>query len=132
MNVTLLFSVDMYEKVAWAYIAGLEKLAAKAGEVSKVSSVASFFVSRIDTLVDGQLEAKIKEAPNSLVKASLQSLFGKVAIANAKMAHLRFQEVCSSPRFLALKEKGAKVQRLLWASTNVSIRLTKRSAKSLR
>ena len=117
VNVTLLFGVDMYEKVAWAYIAGLEKLAAKAGEVSKVSSVASFFVSRIDTLVDGQLEAKVKEAPNSLVKASLQSLFGKVAIANAKMAHLRFQEVCSSPRFLALKEKGAKVQRLLWAST---------------
>ncbi len=117
VNVTLLFSVDMYEKVAWAYIAGLEQFAAKGGDVSKVSSVASFFISRIDTLIDGLLEAKLKEATNRLQKASLQSLNGKIAIANAKVAYRRFQSLFADPRFLTLKAKGAKVQRLLWAST---------------
>ena len=117
VNVTLLFSVDVYEKVAWAYITGLEKLSAKGREVSKVSSVASFFVSRIDTLIDRQLETKLKETTNPLRKASLQSLIGKIAIANAKMAYRRFESVCSSSRFFSLKGKGAKVQRLLWAST---------------
>lgn len=117
VNITLLFSVSVYEQVAWAYVAGLEKLAAAGGDVSKIGSVASFFISRIDTLVDSLLEAKAKEATTPLQKANLQSLAGKVAIANAKMAYLSFETIFASPRFLALKQKGAKVQRLLWAST---------------
>src|SRR6266581_3485988 len=117
VNVTLLFSIEVYEQVAWTFIAGLEKLAAKGGDLKKIASVASFFVSRIDTLVDSLLEAKLKEETNPVQKATLQSLIGKVAIANAKMAYLKFLEICNSPRFAALKAKGAKVQRLLWAST---------------
>src|SRR3989449_868144 len=117
VNVTLLFSVAVYEQVAWTYIAGLEKLAARGGDLKKIASVASFFISRIDTLVDSLLEAKLKEETHPLQKATLQSLMGKVAIANAKVAYLKFQEICNSPRFAALKAKGAKVQRLLWAST---------------
>src|SRR5438552_11380137 len=117
VNVTLLFSVAVYEQVAWTYIAGLEKLAARGGDLKKIASVASFFISRIDTLVDSLLEAKLKEETNPLQKATLQSLMGKVAIANAKVAYLKFLEICNSPRFAALKAKGAKVQRLLWAST---------------
>nr|MBI3613000.1 bifunctional transaldolase/phosoglucose isomerase [Nitrospirota bacterium] len=117
VNVTLLFGVDMYEQVAWAYVSGLEKLAAKKGDIRKSASVASFFISRIDTLVDSLLEAKLKEATAPMDKAALQNLMGKVAVANAKMAYLKFQEVFFSPRFQALREKGAKVQRLLWAST---------------
>jgi transaldolase/glucose-6-phosphate isomerase len=117
VNVTLLFSVEVYEQVAWAYVSGLEKLAARGGDVKKIASVASFFISRIDTLVDSLLEAKLKEATSPMDKAALQSLMGKVAIANAKMAYLKFQEVFFSPRFQTLREQGAKVQRLLWAST---------------
>jgi transaldolase/glucose-6-phosphate isomerase len=117
VNVTLLFSVEVYEQVAWAYVSGLEKLAARGGDVKKIASVASFFISRIDTLVDSLLEAKLKEAAAPMDKAALQSLMGKVAIANARMAYWKFQEVFFSPRFQALKEKGGKVQRLLWGST---------------
>ncbi|MBI2192654.1 MAG: bifunctional transaldolase/phosoglucose isomerase [Planctomycetes bacterium] len=117
VNVTLLFSVQAYEQVAWAYISGLEKLAAKGRDVSKVASVASFFISRIDSLVDALIEARIKESTRPREKATLQSLTGKIAIANAKIAYQSFLKIFSSPRFLALKEKGAKVQRLLWAST---------------
>lgn len=117
VNVTLLFSVEVYEQVAWAYVSGLEKLAARGGDVKKIASVASFFISRIDTLVDSLLDAKLKESAAPMDKAALQSLMGKVAIANAKMAYLKFQEVFFSPQFQALREQGAKVQRLLWAST---------------
>lgn len=117
VNVTLLFTVQAYEQVAWAYISGLEKLAAKGRDISKVASVASFFISRIDSLIDSQLEAKLKESSKPRERATLQSLFGKIAIANAKIVYTSFQKIFSSPRFLALKEKGAKVQRLLWAST---------------
>src|SRR3990172_5338633 len=117
INVTLLFSVETYEEVAWAYISGLEMLAAMNGDVRKIASVASFFVSRIDSLVDSLIEAKLKETADPRQKAALQSLTGKVAVANAKIAYLKFQEIFSSPRFEALKEKGAKAQRVLWAST---------------
>ncbi len=117
VNVTLLFSVSMYEQVAWAYVSGLEKFAAAGGDVSRVGSVASFFISRIDTLVDSMIEQKVKGASSPLERASLQSLVGKVAIANAKLAYVAFENIFESPRFLALKQKGAKVQRLLWAST---------------
>ncbi|MEW6683716.1 MAG: bifunctional transaldolase/phosoglucose isomerase [Nitrospirota bacterium] len=117
LNVTLLFSVEAYEQVAWAYIAGLEQLAAKGGDVRKVASVASFFISRIDSLVDSQLEAKIKGTTDPRKRAALQSLIGKVAIANAKLARLAFEAIVAGPRFAALQNRGAKVQRLLWAST---------------
>ena len=117
VNVTLLFGVDVYEQVAWTYVSGLEKLAARGGDVRKIASVASFFISRIDTLVDSILDAKLKDATSPMDKAALQSVMGKVAIANAKIAYVKFQEICASSRFQALKAKGAKVQRLLWAST---------------
>ncbi len=117
VNVTLLFSVDVYEQVAWTYLSGLEKLAARGGDVAKVASVASFFVSRIDTLIDSQLEAKAKASNDPKERAELESLVGKVAVANARLAYQRFLQICSTPRFQALKQRGAKVQRLLWAST---------------
>ncbi|MEW6323983.1 MAG: bifunctional transaldolase/phosoglucose isomerase [Nitrospirota bacterium] len=117
VNVTLLFSVDAYEQVAWAYISGLEKLAARNRNIGNVASVASFFISRIDTLVDGLIEDKLKETADPGRKAELQKLIGKAAIANARMAYLKFQEIFASPRFQALKKQGAKVQRVLWAST---------------
>ena len=117
VNVTLLFSVETYEKVAWAFISGLEKRTAQGHAVSKIASVASFFISRIDSLLDSQLENKLKDEKDPKKRAALQSLIGKVAIANAKLAYVIFQQVFSSPRFAALKKKGAQVQRLLWAST---------------
>ncbi|RMF25991.1 MAG: transaldolase [Cyanobacteria bacterium J083] len=118
VNITLLFAVKNYIKAAWAYIGGLEKLAAQAGDVSKVASVASFFLSRIDTKVDQILDTKIAATDKPEIKAKLAALKGKVAIANAKIAYQRYKEIFSSDRFKTLKAKGAKVQRLLWASTS--------------
>jgi transaldolase/glucose-6-phosphate isomerase len=109
INVTLLFSVDTYEAVARAFIAGLEAHAAKGGDVSKVASVASFFISRIDVAVDKALDEK----------GGYDDLKGKVAIANAKLAYQRFQAIHAEPTWQALAAKGAKAQRLLWASTGV-------------
>ena len=114
VNVTLLFSVQSYVDTAWAYINGLEKFAQAGGDVSKVASVASFFLSRIDTNIDNRLDAKIKEGGNG---AKLISLKGKVAIANAKVAYQQYKEIFGSDRWQALAAKGASVQRLLWAST---------------
>lgn len=106
VNVTLIFSLDNYKQVAEAYIKGLEKLAEKENDLSNVSSVASFFVSRIDTSVDNELD-----------KIANKSLQGKIAIANAKAATEIFNELFSNQRWKFLLSKGAKVQRLLWAST---------------
>jgi transaldolase len=118
VNVTLLFSLQAYIDTAWAYIAGLEKLAANGGDVSQVASVASFFLSRIDVSIDGQLDKKLAAPDLSpATKAKLEGLKGQVAIANAKMAYQAYQEICQSDRWKALAAKGAKVQRLLWAST---------------
>ena len=117
VNITLLFSVDVYEQVAWTYIRGLEKLVANGGDLKTIASVASFFVSRIDTLVDKKLNAKMKEESDKTLQAECKDLIGKVAIANAKIAYEKFEEIFSSAQFKALQEKGAKVQRLLWAST---------------
>jgi len=117
INVTLLFSVEVYEQVAWAYIRGLQKYAAEQGNLKQVASVASFFVSRIDTLVDQQLDARMKQESNVEKKKTYESLMGKVATANAKIAYLKFQDIFSSSQFLSLKQQGAQVQRLLWAST---------------
>jgi transaldolase/glucose-6-phosphate isomerase len=117
INVTLLFSVVVYEQVALRYIRGLERLAANGGDVGQMASVASFFVSRIDSLIDKQLEAKIKNEPNAGQRAIMEGLLGKVAIANAKLAYQKFQEIFGSQDFQSLKAKGARVQRVLWAST---------------
>lgn len=106
VNVTLIFSLSHYEAVAKAYLAGLEKRAANGGDLSRVASVASFFISRVDTAVDEQLAA--------IGHTDLQ---GKTGIANAKVAYGRFWQIFSDPRWQALAEKGAQVQRPLWAST---------------
>jgi transaldolase/glucose-6-phosphate isomerase len=112
VNVTLIFSLAQYEAVAQAYLAGLEKLDASGGDVSKVASVASFFVSRVDTAVDRQLDELIRSG-----SGNLQSLQGKIAIANAKAAYARFRQLFSGERWEKLAAQGARVQRPLWAST---------------
>src|SRR5262249_19342239 len=118
INITLLFSQQVYAEVAEAYLAGLESLVAKGGDPHKVASVASFFVSRIDTLVDEELEKKIAAAgTNPAEKARLQGLKGKVAIANAKLAYQLYKKLFSGERWRRLAQHGAQTQRLLWAST---------------
>jgi transaldolase/glucose-6-phosphate isomerase len=118
VNVTLLFAQDVYERVAAAYIAGLEEFAKKGGDLSGVASVASFFVSRIDTLIDSQLEDKIKKATDPAQQQKLRQLKGKVAIANAKLAYQSYKKIFSGPRWAALAARGAQTQRVLWASTS--------------
>ena len=115
INVTLLFSRDAYNQVAEAYIAGLEALPPSA-DLSRSASVASFFVSRIDAKIDGEIGEKLKTASGT-DRARLESLLGKVAIANAKLAYQDFERLFSGPRWDALAKRGARVQRLLWAST---------------
>ncbi len=117
INITLLFSQKVYVKVAEAYLAGLEKYIAKGGDPSHVASVASFFVSRIDTAVDKQLDDKIARANDPTEKERLAALKGKVAIANAKLAYQEYKRLFSGARWDRLAAKGAKPQRLLWAST---------------
>jgi len=118
INITLLFAQSAYEKVAEAYIAALEARAAKGEHVSHIASVASFFVSRIDSLVDSKIDAMQKNATDSSKKALLESLRGKVAIANARRTYAKYQELVGGPRWKALAAKGAQTQRLLWASTS--------------
>jgi transaldolase/glucose-6-phosphate isomerase len=118
INVTLLFAQEVYVKVAEAYIAGLEDLAARGGNLKKEAGVASFFISRIDSLVDGLIDAKLKTATDSQQQALLKSLLGKVAIANGKLTYQRYQKIFSGPRWQALAAKGAQTQRVLWASTS--------------
>ena len=116
INVTLLFSQNMYAEVLEAYISGLEAFIANGGDPKRVASVASFFVSRIDTAIDSQLDGKIVAASGDQ-KKQLEALKGKVAIANAKLAYQHYKKVIASERWKKLAAKGAKVQRLLWAST---------------
>lgn len=118
INVTLLFAQEMYEKVARCYIAGLKTFAASGGDVSHVASVASFFISRIDGMVDSILKAKIKASSDPKEQALLKSLMGKVAIANAKLAYQLYKEIYSEAEWTDLAKKGAQTQRLLWASTS--------------
>ena len=119
VNVTLLFSVNSYIETAWAYIRGLEKLAASGKDVSLVASVASFFLSRIDSNIDKRIDEKLKKGVDDLnVEVKLKSVKGKVAIANAKIAYQKYKEIFASEQWQALAAKGAKVQRLLWASTS--------------
>jgi len=117
VNVTLLFSVQSYIDTAWAYIRGLEARAAAGEDISKISSVASFFLSRIDSNIDGRIDSKLESA-DADSKAKLEAIKGKVAIANAKIAYQKYKEIFSGDRWEALTAKGAKVQRLLWASTS--------------
>lgn len=119
VNVTLLFSVDSYINSAWAYIKGLEKRAAEGKDISKIASVASFFLSRIDSNIDSRIDNKLKAGVENInVEAKLRDVKGKVAIANAKIAYQKYKEIIGSDRWQALAAKGAKVQRLLWASTS--------------
>jgi transaldolase / glucose-6-phosphate isomerase len=118
INITLLFAQSAYEQVAEAFIAALEARAAKGQDISHIASVASFFVSRIDTLADSLIDEKLKTASDPAQKALLESLKGKVAIANAKVTYKKYQELFSSSRWKALAAKGAQTQRLLWASTS--------------
>ena len=113
INITLLFSNDVYGQVMEAYLRGLERRVEKNLPIDKIRSVASFFVSRIDTMADKQIEAKLEQAGDR----ELESVLGKVAIANAKMAYQQFKKVFASARFQKLRAKGANVQRPLWAST---------------
>ena len=118
VNVTLIFSVHRYEEVAEAYIRGLERRAQAGQPIDRIGSVASFFVSRIDSAVDKELDALEKAATDPAKKQEIHALRGKAAIANAKMAYASFKRIFESPRFEALKRKGARVQRPLWASTS--------------
>jgi transaldolase / glucose-6-phosphate isomerase len=118
INVTLLFAQEVYEKVAEAYIAGLEDLAKRGGNLKKMTGVASFFISRIDTLVDSMIEDKLKTTKDAQTQTLLKSLLGKVAIANGKLTYQRYQRIFSGPRWEALASKGAQTQRVLWASTS--------------
>lgn len=117
VNVTLLFAPDVYEQVADAYIAGLEKLIARGGDPKRVASVASFFISRIDTAIDALIATRLAATTNAREQSFLRGLTGKAAIANAKLAYQRYQELFGSRRWQALAGQGAQTQRLLWAST---------------
>ncbi|HXI93680.1 MAG TPA: transaldolase [Blastocatellia bacterium] len=118
INITLLFSLHAYDQTIEAYIRGLERRVAENKPIDNISSVASFFVSRIDSAVDKELERRIGQASDEKEKAKLQSLLGRIAIANAKIAYQRYKKVFHGERFAALKQKGAQVQRPLWASTS--------------
>jgi transaldolase / glucose-6-phosphate isomerase len=117
INVTMIFSLENYEQVAEAFIRGLERRDAEGKPVDHIASVASFFVSRVDTAIDGDLEYRARHAATPEEKARLESLRGRAAVANAKLAYEKFKEIFHGPRFAALKAKGAQVQRCLWAST---------------
>jgi transaldolase / glucose-6-phosphate isomerase len=117
VNITLLFSQQVYVEVAEAYLSGIEKYVSEGGDPSHVASVASFFVSRIDTAVDKQLDEKLAKANDPTEKERLTALKGKVAIANAKIAYQDYKRLFTGERWEKLKAKGAKPQRLLWAST---------------
>jgi transaldolase / glucose-6-phosphate isomerase len=118
VNVTLLFAQEVYEKVAEAHIAGLEDLAKRGGNLKKIGGVASFFISRIDSLVDSIIDDKLKATTDAQQQALLKSLLGKVAIANGKLTYQRYQRIFSGPRWQALAAQGAQTQRVLWASTS--------------
>jgi transaldolase / glucose-6-phosphate isomerase len=117
VNITLLFSQLVYEDVVEAYLAGLEDLVARGGDPRKVSSVASFFVSRIDVAVDKLIEERIRQTNDAGQRETLDRLRGKIAIANAKLAFQRYKRLFAGTRWEKLRTKGARVQRLLWAST---------------
>jgi transaldolase/glucose-6-phosphate isomerase len=117
INVTLIFAQETYEQVAEAYLSGLEQRVAAGQPIDTIASVASIFVSRIDTAIDNQLEYRIRHSRDEAEKARLAALEGRAAIANAKLIYQRFKEIFASERFARLKAQGAQLQRPLWAST---------------
>lgn len=117
INITLLFSIESYTRVAKAYIAALEKRLQAGKPIDHIASVASFFVSRVDTAVDKLLDAKIAAATSDTERKRWAALKGQAAVANAKLAYQQFREIFGGPRFKPLRERGAKMQRPLWAST---------------
>jgi transaldolase len=116
-NITLIFSIENYRQVAEAYLAALEERLAVGKDISHIASVASFFVSRVDVLVDQLIENKMKATGDHAEQQKLTALQGKAAIANARLAYQEFKRLFGGPRFEALKQRGAHVQRPLWAST---------------
>ena len=118
VNITLLFGVGRYEEMAYAYMDGLDMFVQHGGDPGRVSSVASFFVSRIDTMVDAMIRTKLAAVTDANARASLSGLLGTVAIANAKLAYQRYLELCRTPKWQRLVAQGALPQRLLWASTS--------------
>ncbi|TAH50973.1 MAG: transaldolase [Chloroflexota bacterium] len=118
INITLLFAVQAYQDVAWAYVRALERRAAEGKAVQRIASVASFFVSRIDTLADKLLSDAAQGEKNSQRFEELKDLQGKLAVANAQIAYEHFKQIFSGDRWLALQAKGARIQRPLWASTS--------------
>jgi len=117
VNVTLIFSVRRYEEVVEAYMKGVERLLAAGGDPGRVASVASFFVSRVDTAVDPILLSTVTRWPGSPKAETALSLLGKTAVANARLAYGRFGELFATDRWKALEARGARRQRPLWAST---------------
>jgi transaldolase len=118
INITLLFSVERHREVMEAYLAAMEDRVAAGAPVARIRSVASFFVSRVDTNADKKLDAKGKEAASDREKQEAKWLRGRLGIANARIAYQAFLEVFGTPRFEALRKKGVAVQRPLWASTS--------------
>lgn len=118
VNITLLFSQLIYEEVVEAYLAGLEQFIARGGDPARISSVASFFVSRIDVAVDKIVEGQLAYTTDAERRRLLTGLPGKVAIANAKLAYQRYKRRFAGPRWEKLRSHGARVQRVLWASTS--------------
>lgn len=117
VNITLIFSVDRYREVMAAYFSGLERRLRAQGEPAEIASVASFFVSRVDTAVDGILERRAAATQDAAQQKLFRGLLGKAGIANSKAAYAAFEETFAGERFLKLKAGGAQVQRPLWAST---------------
>src|SRR3984893_17265414 len=117
INITLLFSQQIYEEVVEAYLAGLEHLVGQGGDPGKIASVASFFVSRIDVAVDKLIAEHGRKTDSADKREEIAGLRGKIAIANAKLAYQRYKRLFAGPRWEKLRTKGARVQRLLWAST---------------
>ncbi|TAN34802.1 bifunctional transaldolase/phosoglucose isomerase [bacterium] len=118
INITLIFAVERYAEVVEAYLSGLEKWHERGGDLRKVASVASFFVSRVDTKVDKLLAEKVQLSTDPAQKRALERLYGKAAIANSKRAYERYQQLFSGPRWDRLRKAGAQTQRCLWASTS--------------
>ncbi len=117
INITLIFSIENYRQVAEAYLSALEERSAKGQDIGRIASVASFFVSRVDVLVDNLLEEKMKAVGASVEQQKLKVLQGKTAIANARLAYQEFKRLFRESRFAALNQGGAHAQRPLWAST---------------
>ena len=118
INITLIFALENYRQVVEAYLSALEERSAKDQDISHITSVASFFVSRVDVLVDPLLEEKITAVGERVERQKLKALLGKAAIANARLVYQEFKHLFDTPRFETLKHSGAHVQRPLWASTS--------------